>query len=77
MSIIEFPGRATVRTPGNSGVTVYDERKEKSMQEKAEKDEKEPARKMSNRARKRAARHAMLMKWKQRVDPAVKEGVSS
>ena len=47
------------------------------MQEKAEKDEKEPTRKMSNRARKRAARHAMLMKWKQRVDPAVKEGVSS
>jgi hypothetical protein len=47
------------------------------MQENADKGEKQPARKMSNRARKRAARHAMLMKWKQRVKPAVKEGGSS
>ena len=47
------------------------------MQEKAEKHEKEPARKMSNRARKRAARHAMLMKWKQRAKPPANEGHSS
>jgi hypothetical protein len=47
------------------------------MQENVDEGEKQPARKMSNRARKRAARHAMLMKWKQRVKPPAKEGESS